>query len=159
MMAERIRNVAAQYPWFVFEGDDQVLGFAYGSTHRSRPAYQWSVEVTVYLDRTAQRKGLGKALYVALLEALRRQGYIKAFAGITLPNPASVGLHEAMGFTRVGVFSGIGFKFGKWHDVLWLELQLREDSAPAPPLPIDAVLADPTLGEFLQQCAQQTAFA
>jgi hypothetical protein len=106
--------------------------------------------VTVYLDERAQRKGIGKALYVALFELLRRQGYVKAFAGITLPNPASVGLHEAMGFTRVGVFSGIGFKFGQWHDVLWLEMQLRQDSNPITPLAISEVLADPTLEAFLQ---------
>ena len=158
-MAERIRNVASQYPWLVFESDGDVVGFAYGSTHRTRPAYQWSVEVTVYLDGKAQRRGVGKALYVALFELLRRQGYVKAFAGITLPNPASVGLHEAIGFTRVGIFSGIGFKFGQWHDVLWLEMQLRQDSNPATPLAISEVLADPTLEAFLQKCAQQTLLA
>src|SRR5262249_14157734 len=122
----RIQNLQRQYPWLVFEADGKVLGYAYGCPHRERAAYQWSVETSVYIDRAAQRCGVGRALYRSLFEVLRRQGYANLYAGITLPNAASVGLHEAMGFSRVGVFSRVGFKFGQWHDVIWLQQCLSE---------------------------------
>ena len=131
----RIRDIQTQYPWLVFEADGSVLGYAYGSTHRTRHAYQWCVEVSAYIHQAAHRCGVGRALYTALFEILRLQGYVNAYAAITLPNAASVGLHEALGFTRIGVFNRIGFKFGRWHDVVWLELRLLETDTPVPNLP------------------------
>src|SRR5258708_16054144 len=109
-MEQRIRQLQEQYPWLVLEEDGAVLGYAYASTHRARHAYQWSVEVSVYLAAHGRRRGGGRALYAALFDLLRRQGYVNAFAGITLPNDASVGFHRALGFAPIGVFARIGFK-------------------------------------------------
>ena len=100
-------------------GDGTVLAYAYAGRYRERQAYENSVEVTVYSAPQSQRRGHGRALYEALLVELKRIGKHAAFAGITLPNNASVGLHEAVGFSPVGVFREVGFKFDRWHDVGW----------------------------------------
>ena len=132
-MAERI---AGGHVWLVAELAGQVVGFAYGGPHRARPAYRWSVEVSVYLAPQATGRGLGRALYGELLPLLGRLGYVSAYAGITLPNAASVGLHEAMGFTAVGAFVDVGFKHGEWHDVGWWQLALQPPPQdPAEPRP------------------------
>jgi L-amino acid N-acyltransferase YncA len=140
-MARRIGELREKYPWLVYEAGGEVLGYAYASPHRARKAYQWSVETSVYVHARSRKCGVGRALYTALFELLRRQGYVNAYAGITLPNPASVRLHESMGFLPIGVFSRIGFKFGKWHDVGWWQLRLQElnpTSDPRPALMPDA---------------------
>ena len=121
-------------PWLVATRDDEVVGYAYASRHRARRAYRWSVEVSVYVRESEHRQGTGGALYVELLDVVRDLGYVRALAGITLPNDKSVGLHEALGFTPVGVFRGVGFKFGRWHDVGWWQLTLTE-SPETPPEP------------------------
>lgn len=131
-MQRRIEETLTRYPWLVWEQDDRVLGYAYTSTHRARPAYQWSVEVSVYVHPHARRAGIASQLYTRIFEMLRGQGYCNAYAGITLPNGASVGFHEAMEFQPVGVYSKIGFKMGRWHDVGWWQLRLREDEEPLP---------------------------
>jgi L-amino acid N-acyltransferase YncA len=120
-MAERIRSAQV---WLVAERDGTVIGYAYGGTHRTRAAYDWTVEVSAYVDRDAQRTGAGRELYLALFDELKARGRRLLVAGITLPNDASVGFHEALGFTRVGVFRNIGFKFGAWWDVGWWQLDL-----------------------------------
>jgi phosphinothricin acetyltransferase len=135
---DRIRKVGSQYPWLVFEGDGRVLGYAYASQHRARFAYRWCVDVSVYVHADVRNCRIGTALYGALFNFVRQQGYFNAYAGITLPNPGSVRLHESLGFTPIGVYSRTGFKFGKWHDVAWLQLRLREDPIPSE----DLVLAD-----------------
>jgi len=155
-IADRIREVIPRYPWLVFELDGEVLGYAYGSSHRSRAAYQWCVDVSVYLELHLQRRGVGRALYSVLLEILRRQGYANAYAGITLPNPSSMGLHTAMGFSSIGIFSRTGYKFGRWHDVGWMQLRLRDDSTPSTLLPPEAIFAEPSVESMLQECAQAT---
>jgi phosphinothricin acetyltransferase len=133
----------------VFEDGKQVLGYAYASSHRTRRAYQWCVEVSVYVHAAARQYGVGRALYRALFEILRRQGYVNAYAGITLPNPASMGLHESLGFLPVGVFGRIGFKFGQWHDVAWLQLRLLEASEPvANPDPAPKFSLDENVAPF-----------
>jgi len=140
-MRQRIRKVTAQYPWLVCECDGVVMGYAYGSQHRERAAYRWSVEVGVYVAEGRQRSGLGGALYTALLHLLAQQGYHRAFGGITLPNPASVGLHEALGFKPVGIYHGIGYKSGAWRDVGWWELALSaSDGKPAEPVSVQVIL-------------------
>ena len=137
-MADRI---AGEHVWLVAELAGQVVGFAYGAPHRARPAYRWSVEVSVYLAPQATGRGLGRALYGELLPLLGRLGYVSAYAGITLPNAASVGLHEAMGFAPVGVFRDVGFKHGAWHDVGWWQLALQPaPGAPSEPTPWDGIL-------------------
>lgn len=135
-MAGRIRKITAQLPWLVGVRGNEVLGYAYASAHRERAAYRWAVDVAVYLGDAHRRQGLGRALYTALFQLLVAQGYFKACAGITLPNPASVGLHEAMGFQPVGVYRGVGHKFGTWHDVGWWQLTLQPETA-GPPDPLN----------------------
>src|SRR5262245_21335161 len=99
-MRERIARITAEYPWIVGENEGEVAGYAYGSRHRERAAYRWTVDVAVYVSQAHHRRNVGRALYAALLRMLREQGYVKAYAGITLPNAASVGLHEAVGFVQ-----------------------------------------------------------
>ena len=126
-MQERIRRIAAQYPWLVCEAGGHVAGYAYACAHRERAAYRWSVDVAVYIAETSRRTGVGRALYASLFKILALQGYFKAYAGITLPNPASVGLHEAAGFQPVGIYRGVGYKSGAWHDVGWWALPLQPE--------------------------------
>jgi phosphinothricin acetyltransferase len=133
--SEMGRRMGSGYPWLVACDDEAVLGYAYGAAHRERPAYRWSVEVSVYVAEGAQRRGLGRELYGALLPLLARLGYVRAFAGITLPNDASVGLHEALGFTPVGVFHEVGFKLGGWRDVGWWQRPLQDPPPREPPEP------------------------
>jgi L-amino acid N-acyltransferase YncA len=135
-MRFRIAKILEQFPWLVCEGDGEILGYVYASRHRERPAYQWSVDVTVYVAEQHRRKGLGHALYTSLFEILRLQGFYHAYAGITLPNAGSIGLHEAMGFQPVGVYRAVGFKCGGWHDVGWWQLELQPLAA-SPEAPRD----------------------
>ena len=117
---------APRLPWFVVSRDGVVVGYAYAAAHRSRAAYRWAVDVSVYLVAGERGTGTGRALYERLLPELGALGYVTAFAGIALPNPASVGLHTSLGFTPVGTYRAVGFKAGRWHDVGWWQLPLRE---------------------------------
>lgn len=117
-------------PWLVATRSDRVVGYAYASRHRDRAAYRWSADVAIYLRADEHSRGTGRLLYEELIPATRALGYAGLYAGVTLPNPASVGLHEAMGFTLVGVYRSVGFKGGRWLDVGWYEL-----AAPAYPDP------------------------
>lgn len=127
---QRVRKCAETWAWVVAVKDEKVLGYAYGSSHRERKAYQWSTETSAYVLEAARGQGVGKALYRALLPALATRGYCNAFAGIALPNAASVALHQATGFTPIGTFPRVGHKFGHWHDVGWFNCRLR-DSPPS----------------------------
>ncbi|MEX0641308.1 MAG: arsinothricin resistance N-acetyltransferase ArsN1 family B [Pirellulales bacterium] len=131
-LRERMARITSEYPWLVCEVEGQIAGYAYASRHRERAAYRWAVDVAVYIAEAQQRRNVGRALYLSLFDILREQGFVKAYAGITLPNPASVGLHEAMGFTLVGVFRGEGFRLGQWRDVGWWELGLLPQDADPP---------------------------
>jgi phosphinothricin acetyltransferase len=141
-MAARIARTAATHPWLVCERAGEIAGFAYGSMHRERAAYRWAAEVSVYIDPAHHRTGVGRALYEDLFERLRAQRLRVAIAGITLPNEASVGLHEALGFEPIGVYRGVGWKAGAWHDVGWWQLRLLPDAdadAGPPPEPLPPV--------------------
>jgi phosphinothricin acetyltransferase len=152
---KRIREITPKHPWLVFEAGGEVLGYAYASTHRTRQAYQWSTDVSVYIHERARKRGVGRALYTALFEVLRRQGFFNAYAGITLPNAGSVQLHESMGFTRVGLYSRVGFKFGRWHDVLWLELRLSEQPEPkGDPISTEGLLVNSEVLAVFRACAE-----
>ncbi len=133
-MRQRIVNVLKHWPWLVCEHDGEVLGYVYASEHRPRAAYQWSVDVSVYIHVRVHRSGVGRALYISLFKLLTLQGFYNAYAGITPPNPASVGLHESLGFQPVGVYRAVGYKLGAWHDVGWWELTLRAHTVPPEPL-------------------------
>ncbi|NNE52448.1 MAG: N-acetyltransferase [Sulfitobacter sp.] len=123
-MVKRISDLQPDYPYLVAEQNGTVVGYAYGSPHRSRSAYRYSADVTVYVAEDARRTGTGRMLYHYLLLALKERGMHRAYAGIALPNPASVALHEACGFQHVGIYHEVGFKCGKWHDVGWWECDL-----------------------------------
>src|SRR5262245_50466050 len=131
-MRDRITRITAEYPWLVCDADGEVAGYAYANRHRERAAYRWTVDVAVYVAEAHRRRNVGRALYAGLIRILREQGFVKAYAGITLPNAASVGLHEAVGFVPAGVFRGEGFKMGQWRDVGWWELSLRPQLANPP---------------------------
>lgn len=118
-MAARIAACLDAYSYVVAEREGQTIGFAYASRHRTRSAYRWSVDVSVYVAENERRSGIGRALYDDLLSRLADQGFHAAFAGIALPNPASIALHQALGFEPIGVYREVGFKFGRWHDVSW----------------------------------------
>jgi L-amino acid N-acyltransferase YncA len=118
-MASRIAAYGASHAWLVAEMDGRVAGYAYGSPHRAREAYATSCDVAVYVDPAFARQGIGRALYEALLPQLRDRGFHAAFAGIALPNPGSIALHEAMGFEALGTYREVGWKLGGWRDVGW----------------------------------------
>jgi phosphinothricin acetyltransferase len=141
-MRRRLAAVAERFPWLVCVEDGRVLGYAYASSHRARTAYQWSVEVSAYVADGMRGRGIGKELYTRLFQILVLQGFVNAYAGITLPNPASVRLHESVGFSALGVYHGIGFKYGTWHDVGWWEKTLCARPAnPNPPAALSDALA------------------
>ena len=124
------------YPWLVLERDGEVVGYAKSGRFHPRAAYVWSVEVSIYLAESARGGGVGKRLVTALLDELRNQGYVNAFAGTTLPNDASVGLFESLGFKRCAVQEKVGFKLGHWHDVGWWQKALAD--YPDEPRPVPA---------------------
>ena len=144
VIRERIQRTVATFPWLVLDQDGTIGGYVYASQHRERAAYQWASDVTAYMAPECRGRGAGRALYTALLAALTLQGFFKAYAGIALPNPASVGLHTAMGFTLVGVYQHVGYKLGAWHDVAWYACALQpECNDPTPPRRLPEVLDTP----------------
>jgi phosphinothricin acetyltransferase len=149
-MARRVERLITRTPWLVCERESVVIGYAYASPHRDRWSYQWSVEVSAYVAVSAHRSGVGRALYTSLFAVLVAQGFRNAYAGITLPNPPSVRLHEAVGFTPVGTYRGIGYKFGAWHDVLWMERALAPRTTdPSPPTPLPHIARDAGFNEIV----------
>jgi phosphinothricin acetyltransferase len=126
-MRRRIEVAGDRYPWLGFERDGELVAYVYASAHRSRAAYRWSVDVSVYVAPAARRGGVGLELYLKLFEILALQGYASAFAGIALPNEASIRLHTNVGFKEVGTYHRVGYKLGAWQDVKWFEYPLTTD--------------------------------
>ena len=150
-MARRAMQTMELTPWIVAERDERVLGYAYAGRHRERPAYRWSVDVSVYVRAEVHRLGVGRALYTSLFAALVVQGFRNAYAGITLPNDASVRLHTSMGFTPVGQYRGVGYKNGAWHDTGWFERALAPRVAnPPSPRPLPECLDEPAFRAALR---------
>ena len=139
----RVTDKLSTHPWLVCEIEGKVIGYAYASDHATRDAYQWSVDVSLYITEDYRNRGVGRALYTSLFACLRLQGYFNAYAGITLPNPASVGIHEAMGFTRVGTFQDVGHKFSMWHSVGWWGLALQQRATPSIPISHTEIMNTP----------------
>ena len=136
-MSSRMENVLTSYPWIVCVHDDEVMGYAYGSQFRTREAYDWSVETTVYVREAAHGLGIGSTLYTSLLECLRLQGYVSAVGVIALPNDKSVMLHEKLGFSQDGILPSAGYKNGTWYDVgLWWKKLRNPPAHPETPLKI-----------------------
>jgi phosphinothricin acetyltransferase len=144
-MADRMRRTLERTPWLVAcAPDGTVIGYAYSGPHHARPGYRWSVNLSAYVADGQRGRGIGRRLYDELLGLLRRQGFVNAYAGITLPNPASERLHEAIGMRRFAVYRQVGYKFGAWHDVAWYELRLAEPTAaPAEPVPLPDLRGGP----------------
>ena len=124
-IARNIDEANATYAYIVGEDEGRVVGYAKGYRFRARAAYAWSVEVSVYVAEAARGRGVGRRLTMGLLDELKDRGYVTAIAGITLPNHASVGLFESLGFVPSGVFRNVGFKLDRWHDVGFWQRELR----------------------------------
>ncbi|MCY4017910.1 MAG: GNAT family N-acetyltransferase [Chloroflexi bacterium] len=150
-IAERIAKTLRQYPWLVCEIDERIAGYAYASAFRSREAYQWTTETTVYVREGYQRRGVARALYASLLAILREQGYRSAVGVIALPNAASIRAHETLGFQEIGVFRNVGFKAGAWRDTGWWQLDLSPAlERPPAPQPIGDLVKRDNFDELLQ---------
>ena len=134
---DRFLGITAQFPWLVWEENGTVLGYAYGSLPFERAAYQWSAEASIYLCAEARGRGIGKSLYAALEEILKKQGYRKVYAIITTANEASVAFHQAVGYRHTATFPDCGYKFGQWYGTVWLEKDLNTwPTPPQPPIPV-----------------------
>jgi L-amino acid N-acyltransferase YncA len=136
-MEARIVRYTATHPWLVAEQGGETVGFAYACRHQERAAYRWAADSSVYVAANRRGEGIGRRLYERLFGRLRAQNFQIACAGITLPNDASVALHESLGFSRIGISPRIGWKQGRWHDVGWWQLELFPpgEDAPLEPLP------------------------
>ena len=148
---QRIHDISAQFPYLVGEVQGQILGYVYCHPYRERLAYQWAVEVTIYLAPAGQGKGLGRVLYEAMENILRLQGVTMLYSCITVGNDHSIKMHEALGYRLIGTFTNSGYKNGQWLDTVWLEKQLQDcPREPAPikgwrelaPQTVDSVLAE-----------------
>lgn len=148
-LRQRIAKTLERMPWLSCELDGAVAGYVYATPHRVRVAYQWSVEVSVYVGEQHRGRKVARALYTSLFELLRLQNYFNAFAGITLPNDAGAKLHQSFGFEPVGVYRGVAFKRGAWHDVAWLQLALQERVIPPASPVVIAKLAPQSLAGAL----------
>ena len=149
-MIRRIAETLPSYPWLVCDVDGRMAGYAYAARHRVRGAYQWSVDTSVYVAEDQRRRHIGRGLYTSLFAILTAQGYFNAFAGIALPNPASVALHEAMGFEPIGVYRRVGYKLDRWHDVGWWQRTLKQhEESPDVPLDIATLAGRPDWTELL----------
>ena len=152
--ADRIKNYLHTYPWLVCEIDSVLAGYAYGSKHRERIAYQWSVECSVYIHDDFQKAGVGTALYSALIEILKLQRFRNLYAVINLPNERSVAFHEKKGFEYFATYKNVGYKLGKWKNVGWWQLQLNEYSLePVPPVKFSEMNMK-TVNEILQSAGR-----
>lgn len=152
----RIRTFTAKLPWLCCEIDGQIVGYGYASPHRTRAAYQWSCETSIYTRMGYQRRGIASALYGALFEILSSQGYYSIYVGITCPNPRSMAFHLAMGFERMGTYQNSMYKFGRWRDVIWMGKSLRShDGAPRPVTPYPEIKDSRFLADVLERAASR----
>lgn len=155
-MATRIERTLRRTPWLVALADDEVIGYAYAASHRERPGYRWSVDVSTYVAEAWRGRGVGTRLYRALFALLRLQGFVNVYAGIAEPNEGSRRLHRAMGMREVGTYHRVGYKHGGWYDVTWLELTIGEHGGnPPEPLTLEGLL-ETDAGRAAAQAALET---
>ncbi|MGZ3924536.1 MAG: N-acetyltransferase family protein [Flavisolibacter sp.] len=148
-MQSRIQTCLEKYPWIVCDVDGNIAAYVYASKHREREAYQWTCESSVYVHNQFKGKGIGVQLYGALFRVLKLQGFTNVYAGITLPNQASVRLHEKCGFIHFATYEDIGYKLGNWHTVGWWKLRINNyDPDPPPPLKLSQLTAESLSGLF-----------
>jgi phosphinothricin acetyltransferase len=153
-MQKRIETILQTYPWIVCEVDGKIAAYVYGSKHRDREAYQWSSECSVYVHQDFKGKGIGKEMYQLLFQILKLQGIRNVYAGITLPNEASVTLHENCGFEKFAEYENVGYKLRSWHTVGWWKLRLNNyDPDPPPPLKFSELDAE-MIADLFQKAAQ-----
>jgi phosphinothricin acetyltransferase len=131
-MSRRIEETLLKYPWLIAAFDGNAIAYAYASQHRQRASYRWAVDVAIYVDQSQTGRGIGRSLYDVLLPLVRDQGFMTASAGITIPNAASVGLHESVGFNLVGIWRNVGYKLAAWRDVGWWQKPFATPSANPP---------------------------
>ena len=140
---KRISDYLINWPWLVCEIDNKIAGYAYGTKHRERVAYQWCVESSIYIHDEFLKHKVGKALYEALIEILKRQGYRNVYAVINLPNDRSVKFHESCGFNYFATYEKVGYKLGKWKNVGWWQLIINEYTMePEPPIKLSELDKD-----------------
>lgn len=134
VMRGRMAKAGDRHPWLVAttEDSDVVLGYAYATSFRDRPAYHWTVETSIYVAGDMQRQGVGRLLYSALIATLRAQDFVQAIAALAMPNDQTIALHESLGFRRAGMFREVGYKHGQWRDIGFWQLELAD--APKPPV-------------------------
>ena len=132
--SNRIDTISQRFPYLVAEENGNVIGYAYASAYRDRAAYQWNVEVSIYVEDQNKKSGVATALYNQLFSELERIHICKAFAVIALPNDASIGFHDKMGFEKFATYKNVGFKLNQWHDVLWMEKTIQSPEIPTTPL-------------------------
>lgn len=138
--ADRIAQISRDYPYLVCEDGGMIIGYAYAHRQMEREAYQWNAELSVYMDRSYTSKGLGKKLYLILMEILKLQGIRTVYGGVTVPNEKSEGLHLSLGFKTLGTYRHTGYKCGKWHDVTWFEKEIAPyNSNPEPIRPVHEI--------------------
>ncbi|MDR2957636.1 MAG: GNAT family N-acetyltransferase [Coriobacteriales bacterium] len=123
-------QIQKRYPYLVCSCNDLVIGFAYANEVRPAEAYRWNAELSIYLDGRYHRRGIATALYSALLQILRVQGFVNLYAVITIPNEASIALHRHFGFTEIGIHTATGYKFGEWRDVVWMHHRIEKSLDP-----------------------------
>lgn len=155
VFGQRIENTLARFPWVVCEVEGTVAGYAYASKHRERAAYQWSADLSIYVDEKYHGRHIAKALYQVLEETLRLLGYYTAFAGVTTPNPKSEAIHAAYGFDTVGVFENVGYKLGQWWGVKWFRYVLTEyTKEPAEPKAFPEVMGTEIFEKILRDAEE-----
>ena len=130
----RFRAITKDFPWLVWEEDGKILGYAYAERPFARAAYSWAADLAIYLTKDAQRNGIGKSLYTAVEDIIRKQGYCLCYGVVTSENKQSCAFHEAMGYQKAAIFENCGFKFGQWYGTIWYEKRLREDDPTQPPV-------------------------
>ena len=128
----RMAAIMEKFPYLVAEADGQILGYAYAHTYYARDAYDWTLELSIYVDRHGRQAGIGKALYDVLEEKLSKQNVVNLLACISLPNAPSIRFHQKRGFEQIGHFKKVGFKFGQWRDIVWMQKRLRDVEVPEP---------------------------
>ena len=124
-LERRITKTLTQFPYLVAEVDGKVVGYAYASTYYARAAYDWTTELSIYIAKESCGQGIGLALYTALEEELQTRGYLRFLACIAVPNEASISMHKKRGYVQVAHFPKIGYKFNKWHDIVWMQKNLN----------------------------------
>lgn len=147
--ASRIEQIGSKFPYLVALENEKIIGYAYASPYRTRAAYDWVVELSIYLDENERQHGAGTQLYQKLLGLLTLLNYQRAYACITSPNPESIGFHQKFGFQQIGFFQNSGYKFGQWYGIVWLELPLQTKAEVQTPKPISA-LSSQKLTEILE---------